>query len=113
MTITNQVAGDPGCGAQISSLHSNAVRYDVRPPGDTTSYRVYVFGWKSEQTFDADKPLFDSCVQAETDSSVGSVDTVEHLPRRAYGPGWPAPLRDAVDAALNSAGGIPAPVQPE
>ncbi len=114
MTITNQVAGDPGCGSQGSSpLHSNAVRYDVRPPGMNASYPVYVFGWKSQATFDADKPEFDSCVQAEEQSASGPVDTVEHLPWRAFGPGWPVALRDAVDAALMEAGGVPAPVQPE
>jgi len=114
MTVTTQVSGDPGCGAQVgSSLHSNAVRYDVRPAGDTNSYPVYVFGWKSQATFDSDKPVFDACVQAAQEASVVPVDTVEHLPWRAFGPGWPTTLRDAVDAALTGAGGIPAPVQPE
>ena len=114
MTITDQVAGDPGCGAQVSSpLHSNAVRYDVRPAGDANSYPVYVFSWKSQATFDAAKFEFDSCVQAEEQGSIVPVDTVEYLPWRAFGPGWPTTLRDAVDAALKGAGGIPAPQEPE
>ncbi|HEY5519465.1 MAG TPA: hypothetical protein VIK08_02315 [Candidatus Limnocylindrales bacterium] len=113
MTITDQVAGDPGCGSQISALHSNAVRYDVRPAGDSNSYPVYVFSWKSQATFDADKVAFDSCVGAEEQSSIGPVDIVEYLPWRAFGPGWPTGLRDAVDAALKGASGIPAPQEPE
>jgi len=114
MTITDQVAGDPGCGAQISSpLYSNAVRYDVRPAGDPNSYAVYVFGWKSQATFDADKVEFDVCVQAEEQSTIAPVTTVEHLPWRAFGPAWPTGLSDAVDAALKEAGGIPAPQEPE
>jgi hypothetical protein len=113
MTVTNQVAGDPGCGEQSSALHSNAVRYDVKPPDEASSYAVYVFGWKSKATFDADKAAFDSCVQAEQQSSGVLADTVEHLPWRAHGLGWPPALRDAVDAALTEAGGQPAPVEPE
>lgn len=113
MTITDQVAGDPGCGSQTSALHSNAVRYDVRPAGDPNSYRVYVFSWKSQATFDADKFAFDSCVQANEQFSIDPVYTVEYLPWRAFGPGWPTALRDAVDAALRGASGIPAPQEPE
>jgi hypothetical protein len=113
MTITDQVAGDPGCGAQISSLHSNAVRYDVRPAGDSNSYPVYVFSWKSQATFDADKFAFDSCVQEAEQFAIPPVQTVEYLPWRAFGPGWPSGLRDAVDAALKGASGIPAPQEPE
>lgn len=111
MTITTQVAGDPGC--QESTLHSNAIRYDVRPGGSDRSYPVYVFGWKSQQTFDADKASFDACVQSYRDSSGTNVATTEHLPWRAYGGDWPPELRDAVDAALVQAGGAPAPVEPE
>src|SRR3954471_7303140 len=55
MTVTTQVAGDPGCTGTDSALHNNAVRYDVRPGGEAVSYPVYVFGWKSQATFDADK----------------------------------------------------------
>jgi hypothetical protein len=111
MTITDQVSGDDGC--TNSALYSNAVRYDVRPAGDTVSYPVYVFGWKSQQTFDADKPAFDACVQAYKGGDQGTMTTVEHLPWRAYGPGWPDTVKSAVDAALTGAGGQPAPVQPE
>jgi hypothetical protein len=114
MTITNQVGGDAGCGTNISSsLHNNAVRYDVRPPNATSSYPVYVFGWKSEQTYNEDKPTFEACIEAAQQSSVVPIESSEHLPWRAMGPGWPAELHDAVDASLAEAGGIPAPVQPE
>ena len=113
MTITNQVAGDPGCRDTASSLHSNAVRYDVRPFGDTNSYPVFVFGWKSQATFDADNAAFDACAQAYQQATAGTVTTVEHLPWRAFGPGWPTGLSDAVDAALKAAGGVPAPQEPE
>src|SRR3954447_14109262 len=64
MTVTTQVAGDPGCTGTDSALHNNAVRYDVRPGGEAVSYPVYVFGWKSQATFDADKANFDACAQA-------------------------------------------------
>jgi hypothetical protein len=111
MTVTDQVSGDAGCGN--SALYSNAVRYDVRPATDTTAYSVYVFGWKSEATFDADKAAFDTCVQTYSGTNPGTMTTVEHLPWRAYGPGWPPALKDAVDAALTGAGGQPAPVEPE
>jgi hypothetical protein len=111
ITVTDQVSGDDGCSN--SALYSNAVRYDVRPAGDTTTYPIYVFGWKSEATYDADKAAFDACEQGYSGSSPGAVSAVEHLPWRAYGPGWPSTLKDAVDAALSAAGGIPAPVQPE
>lgn len=111
MTVTDQVSGDAGCAN--SNLYSNAIRYDVRPAGSSTDYPVYVFGWKSQQTFDADKAAFEACVQAYTESGTGPMQTVEHLPWRAYGPGWPSELKDAVDAALAEAGGQPAPVQPE
>jgi len=110
MTVTDQVAGDPGC--QDSALYSNAVRYDIRPPGDASAYPVFIFGWKSEATFDADKASFDSCVETYSESSA-PVSTAEHLPWRAFGPGWPPDLRAAVDAALTEAGGQPAPVEPE
>jgi hypothetical protein len=114
MTITNQVAGDPGCGEYISSsLYRNAVRYDVSPPGDPNSYAVHVFGWKSQATFDADKQEFDACVRGVASFTIGGVDTVEHLPWRAFGAGWPPALKDAVDAALSEAGGIPAPQEPQ
>jgi hypothetical protein len=111
MTVTNQVSGDPGCPG--SPLYPNAVRYDVQPAGDPNSYSVYVFGWKSQQTFETDKPTFDACVQGHADANPGPVATSEHLPWRAYGIGWPASLVSAVDAALSGAGGQPAPVQPE
>ena len=111
MTITTQVAGDPGC--QESALHSNAIRYDVRPGGSGRSYPVYVFGWKSQQTFDADKANFDACVETYRESTGTSVDTTEHVPWRAYGGDWPRELRDAVDAALVEAGGAPARAVPE
>ena len=111
MTVTDEVAGDDGCAN--SALYSNAVRYDVKPAGDSTAYPVYVFGWKSQATFDTDKAAFDTCVQDYSGSGSGAMATVEHLPWRAYGPGWPATLKDAVDAALTEAGGQPAPVQPE
>jgi len=111
MTVTDQVSGDDGCAN--SSLYSNAVRYYVKPAGDSTSHPVYVFGWKSQATFDADKAAFDTCVQDYSGSSSGPMTSVEHLPWRAYGPGWPSALKDAVDAALTEAGGQPAPVQPE
>lgn len=111
MTVTDQVAGDDGCAN--SALYSNAVRYDIKPAGSSTSYPVYVFGWKSQATFDADKAAFDSCIQAYTGTATGPMSTVEHLPWRAYGPGWPSELNTAVDAALTEAGGQPAPVQPE
>ena len=113
MTVTDQVAGDPGCGSQSSSLHSNAVRYDMRPAGGTTSYPVYVFGWKSQATFDADKAEFDACVLAAEQSTPGAAATVEHLPWRAFGLDWPAGLKTAVDVALQQAGGVPAPQEPE
>jgi hypothetical protein len=113
MTVTTQVGGDSGCATTDASLHSNAVRYDVRPAGDTTSYPVYVFGWKSQATYDDAKAAFDACANAGRGTSGSPVDTVEHLPWRAYGIGWPPALRDAVDVALTEAGGIPAPVQPE
>ena len=111
MTVTTQVSGDPGC--DNSALHSNAVRYDIRPGGDTNTYPVYIFGWKSQATFDADKPAFEACVQTHAQTTPGSIQTVEHLPWRAYGVGWPTALNTAVDAALSEAGGIPAPVQPQ
>lgn len=111
MTVTDQVAGDPGC--RDSALYSNAVRYDVQPPGDTSSYPVYVFGWKSEATFEADKAAFDACVGSYSQSVSEPVTIREHLPWRAYGPGWPDTLGTAVEAALTEAGGQPAPVEPE
>jgi len=111
MTVTDQVSGDDGCAN--SSLYSNAVRYDVKPAGDTSAYQVYVFGWKSQATFDADKAAFDSCIQGHAGADPGTMTSIEHLPWRAYGPGWPAQLKDAVDAALTAAGGQPAPVEPE
>jgi hypothetical protein len=111
MTVTTQVAGDAGCSD--STLHNNAVRYDVRPAGDTTSYPVFILGWKSQATFDADKPTFDACTAAYSSSTGRPVETAEHLPWRAFGPDWPPALRDAVGSALTEAGGIPAPVQPE
>jgi hypothetical protein len=113
MTVTGQTAGDPGCSSQASALHSNAVRYDVRPPGDVNSYPIYVFNWKSEAAFNADRAAFQACVQAEDNLATASVDTVEHLPWRAFGPGWPPAVRDAVDAALSEAGGVPAPPAPQ
>jgi hypothetical protein len=109
MTITNQVAGDAGCGN--SSLYNNAVRYDVQPGGELLTYSVYVFGWKSAATFAADKSNFDACVGSAPSGE--AVTTVEHLPWRAYGRGWPDALRQAVDAALTEAGGEPVPVEPE
>src|SRR3954454_4008354 len=111
MTITTQVAGDPGC--KDAALHSNAVRYDVRPAGSDRSYPVYVFGWKSGQTFNADMATFDSCVQTYHDSAGATVDTIEHSPWRAFGPDWPPELRDAVDAALVEAGGASGSDAPE
>jgi len=113
MTVTGQVAGDPGCGGGPSSLYSNAVRYDIRPPGSTQSYPVYVFDWKSQQAFDADKAAFDACVGSAKAQSTAGLDAVEHLPWRAFGPGWTPELRDAVDAALTEAGGVPAPQAPQ
>jgi hypothetical protein len=111
MTITTQVAGDPGC--RESALHSNAIRYDVRPARSDRSYPVYVFGWKSQQTFDTDKATFDACVKSYRDSTGTEVETIEHSPWRAYGPEWPSELLDAVDAALVEAGGAPASLGPE
>lgn len=114
MTVTTQVAGDAGCAGTPAgnALHNNAVRYDVRAGSELMSLPVYVFVWKSQATFDADKPTFDACAGANASGSGTPVETVERLPWRAYGP-WPDSLRAAVDAALTEAGGVPAPVEPE
>ena len=107
MTITDQVAGDAGCSD--SSIYSNAVRYDVSMAGETGSHPVFVFGWKSQATFDAAKAAFDACV--ENYSLTNHVESLyvldDHAPWRAYGPGWPIGLRDAVNEALVAAGGAP------
>jgi hypothetical protein len=113
MTITTQVAGDSGCGTTNASLHNNAVRYDVRLANEAVAHPVFVFGWKSQQTFDNDAATFQECAASYAASSGEHVDTIEHLPWRAYGPAWPDALKAAVDTALTEAGGMPAPVEPE
>src|SRR5690242_17967397 len=80
MTVTTQVGGDSGCSGTDGDLHNNAVRYDVRLAGDTQIYPVYVFGWKSQQTFDDDKANFDACAAAYSAATGKPVDVAEHLP---------------------------------
>ena len=111
-TITDQVSGDAGCSD--SSLFGNAVRYDVRLGATAATSPVYVFGWKSQQTFDANAQAFQSCVdsykQAHPDESV---TTYEDSPWRAYGSNWSSDLTDAVKLAVHAAAGASAPEEPQ
>jgi hypothetical protein len=107
MTITDQVSGDAGC--PDPTLYGNAIRYDVSMAGETVSHPVFVFGWKDQATFDAAKAAFDACVEnyALTNRVKSWAVLDDHAPWRAYGPGWPIGLREAVDEALVEAGGAP------
>ncbi len=93
-TITDQVAGDAGCSE--SSLHSNAVRLDVRLPGETASSSVYLFRWKTGSDFDNAADAFARCVAERNDQP----QTASHSPWRAYGSGWSDALSTAVNEAL-------------
>jgi hypothetical protein len=103
-SITDQVAGDAGCADR--TLIGNAVRLDVRMSDEDAVSPVYVFRWRRVADFDAAAAPFADCV-AEFGQRTGAehMDQVSHTLWRAYGPNWPARLRDAVNAALLQAGG--------
>ena len=104
-TITDQVGGDTGCSE--ATLHSNAVRLDVRMPGESASQPVYLFRWKNQADYDAAESVFSSCLAqfGQVSGSATAVSTVGVAPWRAYGPDWSAALKLAVNDALMQAAG--------
>ena len=104
-TITDQVGGDAGCSEP--TLHSNAVRLDVRMPGESASVPVYLFRWKDRADYDAARSVFDSCVtEFGAANAAPDMSSVGVAPWRAYGPNWSAALNVAVNDALTQAAGI-------
>jgi hypothetical protein len=102
--ITDQVAGDTGCSDP--SLVGNAVRLDVRMPGESASSPVYIFRWRRESDFDAAASSFATCIADFTQRTAAPrVDQDDADLWRAYGPNWSPSLRDAVAAAIHQAGG--------
>jgi hypothetical protein len=103
VTMTDTVAGDPGCADP--SLFDNARRLVVTSAADGRSYTVYLFRWRNVTDYNAAADAFDACVAAFAgDAGTITVETVDVSPWRAYGPGWTAEVRDAVQQALEGAG---------
>jgi len=107
-TITDQVSGDSGC--DDPSLLGNAIRYDLRMSGESKSVPVYVLRWKSQQTFDDNKPIFDACVATYQQANPGAiVTTYEDSPWRVYGANWSPTAVAAIERAVHDAAGASPP----
>jgi hypothetical protein len=103
MTMTDTVAGDPGCADP--SLFDNARRLVVTAAADGGSYTVYLFRWRNVTDYNAAADAFDACAAAFAGRpGTAPVETVDVSPWRAYGPGWSSDVRDAIGQALAGAG---------
>jgi len=98
--VEDILAGDAGC--PDSELHSNASRLTVTSGG--RDYDVYLFRWRRPTDYDAANAAFQDCVGAFT-TARGSVDVeiLEVAPWRAFGGGWTAGLKDAIESSLSAA----------
>jgi hypothetical protein len=102
-TITDQVAGDAGCADP--TLYGNALRLDVRMPGESDSRPVHLLGWRRQTDYEAAAPAFAACLETyEAAGPESEVTTVETPPWRAFGRDWSAALRSAIERALMEAG---------
>ncbi|HUG47953.1 MAG TPA: hypothetical protein VMP67_06020 [Candidatus Limnocylindria bacterium] len=102
-TIRQAVAGDAGCPGV--PLHGNAVRLSVTLDDAVEQHEVYLFRWRRLGQYDDAAQQFADCVEEYTDRTGAPPDVVELAPWRAYGPGWPADLRQRVEESLRAAGG--------
>ena len=103
-TITDQVSGDAGC--HDPTLYGNAVRLDVRMPGQTDSQPIHLFGWRRTSDYEAAALAFEACVESYAASHPASrITEAEAAPWRAFGPDWSAALSSAVEQSLGEASG--------
>jgi hypothetical protein len=103
LTMTDTVAGDPGCAD--ASLFDNSRRLAVTSAADGRSYTVYLFRWRNVTDYRAAADAFDSCVAAFAGQpGAATVEMVDVSPWRAYGPSWTSEVRDALRQALEGAG---------
>jgi hypothetical protein len=111
-TITEQVGGDAGC--PDANLYGNAVRYDLRGPGEVDTVPIYLLRWKSDATFTATQTDFDACVESFKKAHPGTTITrYEDAPWRAYGPDWSTTVQTLVETAVHEAAGASAPAEPQ
>ena len=103
-TVHNLTSGDAGCPS--SSLHDNAVRFDVALGTQSVTHEVFLLRWRRTSDFEASAQAFEDCVNEYRALHPGvQVSTLELDPWRAYGPTWGLDLSEILSAALAAAGG--------
>lgn len=115
-TATDLVSGDTGCATAGEGLAPNAFHFRVAstprvPPAD-----VYVFLFRTRQTFTAATPAIDTCAAAYAAAGAaprptvgsaagGGIQRLAISPYHAFGTGWSRELTDLLRDALSSAAG--------
>ena len=111
VSAVEQRAGDPGCGD--ASLVPNAMHWRLTVATDPAPRDVYLFRFKDRPTYDGAAAAVEACrvvFEARSSRAGGAVERLDVSPWRAFGDGWSASLREALEASLTIAagnGGVP------
>ena len=111
IAVHERTSGDPGCGDP--SLADNAIHVVVSMAPDPTPRDVYLFRFRNTVRWADEAPVVDACqaaFEAISARAGGLVSRVDVSPYRAFGDGWTAELRAALERGLADVagdGGIP------
>ena len=101
------VSGDPGCNQP--DMIPYAIHAQVRvPAGASQPTDVYLFTWADHDAWNRGAVAFDSCraeYAASRPAAGRTVDELDVSPYRAFGAGWTATLRSALQQAMAEAAG--------
>jgi hypothetical protein len=111
ITTYTRTSGDPGC--QDRDLDDNAVHVVVSLGLTGERRDVYLFHFRNRVRWADGKPAVDACqgqFEARSARVGGAVERLDVSPYRAFGDGWSAALKAALQAGLEVAagnGGVP------
>ena len=101
IAVDRVVSGDAGCPDQ--RLSRTAIGFDARGADQATPVRIYLYGFKDQQVYDALRPAVDACARSYvTDpAAFGSVDAPPYV-LAGSGP-WTPAFKAALRTALRRA----------
>jgi hypothetical protein len=103
-SVHNLTSGDAGCPS--SSLHDNAVRFDLALGSQSATHQVYLIRWRRAADYQAGAQDFAECVaEFEALNPGRAVATLEIEPWRAYYPDLSPQVGQVLADALRAAGG--------
>lgn len=118
VAVVRTISGDPGCADP--NLAPNGVHMLLTLPPAPTVYDAYLFTFKDRATWAAGASSVAACAKDGTSTAAAAADgrllTIEVSPFRAFGVGWPAALRSALQETIQVAargGTDPGAGQPE